>query len=723
MIRKTSFALTLCALLVSVPQANASFDMTNCQWGEETCLLAGDPVLTPYNDSRDNLLRLLSEAKSFLLPVQALPSDITRSREFYFAVHPQWEEEQTPSTTAKEQSENQTLDQQMIELKIDPLQFTSSGNSERLGIPDYDRENRFVSYTLDAVSQFNAALLADTTLTPEQRHTLALVRIKQFYTTDIQKLSEELNSFPVGSNAHLFSRYITGVAHFYDGDYDAATEAFTTLLKAGQPWLAETAQYMLMRTALNKSSQNSDGQFGEFDIGRINREYALLAQKEAQTYLHSWPEGRYVDSARGMLRRINWYLQEWQPLAGLYEEAFMRAASAQELRGLVSEYDNVIGALFLEQPARESFPGAPLVSYVELLRSLRTDNEGKTALDQELLDASKPVFEESGKLSLWRNLQLNLWQLTGNETAILQAVVPAKTLPPHDILAFSEQVLYGEALMGQKQWPQARDFWLSLLKLSQDYEQQQYLQAKLAATLVYSGDLAAIFAPDSAVTNLRFRSRVLKTQASLDLLRQQAMQGPNSEERTIALHTLLIRDLTENRFDDWLNDKKLIDTITSPVIGNAFDDVDLSVFGWNGNAVEVGYMCRSLDDTVTVLSKNAEDAHALNCLGEFFRNTQARVNLWKDNAGNDALEAAISLEHPRGQYDRQQYYQQIITSSKAEPEDKSFALYRAIMCYAPSGMNDCGGESVDKLQRKGWFTLLKTQFPGSPWAQDLKYYW
>ncbi|MEX1761037.1 hypothetical protein WMQ20_31105, partial [Escherichia coli] len=271
-----------------------------------------------------NLLRLLSEAKSFVLPVQALPSDITRSREFYFAIHPQWMAEQSSPTAANAQPEIQTLDQQMIELKIDPLQFTSSENPERLGISDYEGENRFVSYTLDAVSQFNAALLADTALTPDQRHTLALLRIKLFYTNDTQKLSEELNSYPVGSNASLFSRYITGVAHFYDGNYDAATQDFTTLLKAGQPWLAETAQYMLMRTALNKSSQNSVGQFGEFDIARINREDALLAQKEAQTYLQSWPEGLYVDSARGMLRRINWYLKEWQKLAGLYEEAFMR---------------------------------------------------------------------------------------------------------------------------------------------------------------------------------------------------------------------------------------------------------------------------------------------------------------------------------------------------------------------------------------------------------------
>ncbi len=134
-------------------------------------------------------------------------------------------------------------------------------------------------------------------------------------------------------------------------------------------------------------------------------------------------------------------------------------------------------------------------------------------------------------------------------------------------------------------------------------------------------------------------------------------------------------------------------------------------------------MCRSLNETIGTLSKNPDDAHALNCLGEFFRTSQTHVDLWKDSAGNGVLEAAIDRKRPVGQYDRQSYYQQVITSPKAEHEDRSYALYRAIMCYAPSGTNECGGEEVDKQQRKGWFTQLKTQYPGSPWAQKLKYYW
>lgn len=714
MVRKTPLALSFCVFLASAPQAFASFDMADCNWSDDRCLLKGDPVLTPYNDSRDNLLRLLSEAKSFALPVQTMPVDITRSRDFYFAYHPQWDAmDVSPAPTGEIQNEQQLLLQQITALQIEPIEINSED------VP----ENRFVSNNADSISQFYAALLSDNALTAEQKHALAQARMGLYSGATPEQITASLATLPADSPSGLYKRYLTAAARFYAGDYDTATQEFTQLIDCDRPWLAETAQYMLMRTALNKSSQNSVGQYGDFDIARINRDDALLAQKAAQSYLQRWPEGQYADSARGMLRRINWYLQDWGQLAGLYEQALQQSADAQALRTMVVEYDNVYGMQFYDQSMVEAFPDAPLVSYTELLRALRLNSDQQPTLTQAQLDASKPVFEKSGKLALWRDLQLNLWMATNNYAAILQDVTPGAKLPAHDILAFSEQVLYGEALMGQKQWSAARDFWQQLLKLSQDNEQQQYVQAKLAATLVYSGDIAAIFAPDSAVTNLRFRARVLKTVATPEQLRQQVHQGPNNEERTIALHTLLVRDLTENRFSDWLSDRKLASAITPPVIGEAFDDVNLSTFDWNGEYAEAGYICRSLDETVTVLSKKPGDAHALNCLGEFFRTSQTHVDLWKDSAGNGGLEGAIVRKHPFGQFDRQSYYQQVITSADAEHEDRSYALYRAIMCYAPSGMNECGGEEVDKLQRKGWFTQLKTQYPGSPWAQKLKYYW
>ncbi len=714
MVRKTTLAISVSALLASAAPAFASFDMEDCKWSDEHCLLKGDPVLTPGNDSRDNLLRLLSEAKSFTLPVQSIPADITRSRDVYFAYHPEWDDLEDPAPAAVDKpAEESPLNKQLAALQLEPVETDQDG----------EQENRFVSNNAGSLSQFFAALLADDSLTAEQRHALAQARLGLYAGASDEQISASLATLPADSAALLYKTYLTGAARFYAGDYEGADRAFAPLIDSDRPWLAETAHYMLMRTALNKSSQNSMGEYGDFTIDRIDRPAAEQAQKAAQAYLQRWPEGRYADSTRGMLRRINWYLQAWPQLAGLYEQQFQHAADAGALRGLVIEYDNVYGMQFNGRAVREAFPDAPLISYIELLRALRLNSDEKPTLTQDDLNSSKPAFEQRGKLALWRNLQLNLWQATDNNAAILQAVKPAEQLPPHDILAFSEQILYGEALMAQKQWPAARDFWLKLLKLSQDAEQQQYVQAKLAATLVFSGDTEAIFAADSAITNLRFRSRVLKTVASPERLRQQASQGPNNEERTIALHTLLVRDLTENRFSDWLKDRKLASAITHPVLGKAFDDVNLSAFDWNGDAAENGYVCRSLNETVHVLSQNANDAHALNCLGEFFRTSNTHVDLWKDSAGNDVLEMAIHRKTPYGQFDRQAYYQQVIAAPKAEPEDKSYALYRAIMCYAPSGMNECGGADVDKAQRKSWFSQLKTQYPGSPWAQKLKYYW
>ncbi len=714
MVRKTTLAISVSALLASTAPAFASFDMEDCKWSDEHCLLKGDPVLTPGNDSRDNLLRLLSEAKSFTLPVQSIPADITRSRDVYFAYHPEWDDLEDPAPAAVDKpAEESPLNKQLAALQLEPVETDQDG----------EQENRFVSNNAGSLSQFFAALLADDSLTAEQRHALAQARLGLYAGASDEQISASLATLPADSAALLYKTYLTGAARFYAGDYEGADRAFAPLIDSDRPWLAETAHYMLMRTALNKSSQNSMGEYGDFTIDRIDRPAAEQAQKAAQAYLQRWPEGRYADSTRGMLRRINWYLQAWPQLAGLYEQQFQQAADAGALRGLVIEYDNVYGMQFNGRAVREAFPDAPLISYIELLRALRLNSDEKPTLTQDDLNASKPAFEQRGKLALWRNLQLNLWQATNNNAAILQAVKPAEQLPPHDILAFSEQVLYGEALMAQKQWPAARDFWLKLLKLSQDAEQQQYVQAKLAATLLFSGDTEAIFAADSAITNLRFRSRVLKTVVSPERLRQQASQGPNNEERTIALHTLLVRDLTENRFSDWLKDRKLASAITHPVLGKAFDDVNLSAFDWNGDAAETGYVCRSLNETVHVLSQYANDAHALNCLGEFFRTSNTHVDLWKDSAGNDVLEMAIHRKTPYGQFDRQAYYQQVIAAPKAEPEDKTYALYRAIMCYAPSGMNECGGADVDKAQRKSWFSQLKTQYPGSPWAQKLKYYW
>lgn len=45
------------------------------------------------------------------------------------------------------------------------------------------------------------------------------------------------------------------------------------------------------------------------------------------------------------------------------------------------------------------------------------------------------------------------------------------------------------------------------------------------------------------------------------------------------------------------------------------------------------------------------------------------------------------------------------------PDDKAYALFRAVNCYAPSGANACGGKGVDAVVRKAWFQRLKRHYP------------
>ena len=715
---KTMLALAVTA--AASLSAHASSDMGSCPWGYEGCFLASPPVLDTSNDSRDNLLRLTGEKHAFTPLRQPVPDDITRSRSYYFGPHiDEWYNADAPDEETASPLAETAFDERLKALNLSADEIND--NTFR----GDDASGRFISNSPESASALFAALLADTSLTPDQRTTLARARLAVPGGAELQTMLSEL-PYAEGSAA-AFRDYLLAADHFYQGDYAPAAAIFTRLKDSPQPWLAETATYMLMRTALNQSTANASGEYGEFMVLKVDKAAADRAQAWAESYLQRWPEGTYATSTRGLMRRISWYRQDWDRLAALYEQAFAQAQSGEALVALIAENDSKLQSKDLSgyDDFFISAPDAPLITFTQTLRLMRATecDDNAPCVDDAFLQAIKPIFDNSGKPELWRYLSLRHQYAQKAYPAVVSAIKPAESLPASDILLFSEQALYGEALMAQKQWPAARSHWLHLLGLSKDFEQQQYLQAKLAATELESGNVDAVFAADSAVTSLRYRSLVLKTKASADLLRQQVINGPNSEERTIALHTLLMKDLIDGRYGEWLTDKKLASHISRPVIDEAFSDVSLTVFDWNGKQTEQGYYCAALANTVTVLAKNPGDAHALNCLGEFFRTTQARVNSWKEAEGNDALSSAVADALDNGKPDRQRYYQQIITDNKAEVEDKAYALYRAVRCYAPSGYNDCGGEEVDKRKRKGWFTQLKTQYPGSPWAQKLDYYW
>lgn len=229
MVRKTPLAFALCTLLTAAPQAFASFDMEDCKWSDDSCLLKGTPTFNPENDSRDNLLRLLSQEKSFVLPVQSMPADITRSRDFYFAYHPQWDEAAPQTAAAQASAADSPLSRQMAELNI---------SADEININDAELENRHVSNNAGSVSAFFAALLADSTLTAEQRQALAQARMGLLSGATREQIESSLATFPADSQALPYKSYLAAAASFYAGDYASAKRDFTQLATSDRPWLA-----------------------------------------------------------------------------------------------------------------------------------------------------------------------------------------------------------------------------------------------------------------------------------------------------------------------------------------------------------------------------------------------------------------------------------------------------------------------------------------------------
>ncbi len=93
--------------------------------------------------------------------------------------------------------------------------------------------------------------------------------------------------------------------------------------------------------------------------------------------------------------------------------------------------------------------------------------------------------------------------------------------------------------------------------------------------------------------------------------------------------------------------------------------------------------------------------------------------LEKDRGGNDVLDVATHAEERPGVPHRLALYQQVIADAKAEPEDKSYALYRAVMCYAPSGYNDCGGKDVDKAVRKALVPAVEEPLSSEAYGPEI----
>lgn len=551
-----------------------------------------------------------------------------------------------------------------------------------------------------------------------------------YWLTDGQRTAAPTPAWPVtvtSRQGREFLDYLVASAAFYGEDWAVARSTFASLASASDPWVKETARYMLGRVDLNAAQAGSFDEWGFFNGGdSVDKQAAAQGGKALAAYLKAYPRGLYASSARGLERRALWLGGDLAALADAYENLLdgVTPGSAAEV-DLVQEIDN---KLFMAKGAGEAIDTPLLLATYDLMRMRASVNEGygygPKPIDEGELAAQEPLFARHKDLYGFLRATYSFY-VGGNAPDVLERIPDASTGTSYSALDFSRQILRGQALAALKN-PGEEAFWLRLLNGTTGLYQRPSAELGLALHWERAGKLASIFADNSPIEDTMIRKILLEQSASPEILRAQAgnLARPQAE-RELALFTLLYKQLAYGRYSAFTSDLALLpadavsDTGLWQLTGNERPPVGLFTSGRFSD----GYACPSLRETASSLARNARDVKARLCLGEFYRlngfDYFAQFSTRPD-AGN--LGGAPSLftgkESGRGDL-----YSSVIADAAAPRADKAYALYRAVMCYAPSGSNSCGGDDVDLDQRKAWFNALKRQYADTKWARELKYYW
>ncbi|AMS19554.1 outer membrane assembly lipoprotein YfiO [Pseudomonas synxantha] len=677
---------------------------------------SNQPFLSPGNDSRVNLRLLLADKKAAPLTPNTLGED-DLAQGFGPVPFPVYR--LVPVPAANDEPDNKADDSRTAELDtlLQPLgikreEYKTAGEAFLNGEGSRCRSNSDDS----ATAFISQVIKAD--MPPAERDLLVKARLQLLTTCDFTGQVVDAQLTP-SANAQLFRTYLQAAADFYGGRFVYAERGFAAAATSDLPWLKETALYMTARTSLNRAQAEAFDEYGMPQREHVDKSALSDAEEGFLGYLKHYPQGDYVASARGLLRRVHWLANDDAKLAEDFTWQFTEATDAQRnvsVDELVEEAD--LKLLMVGNKAQNS----PMLQVVSDLMAMRAHTP--PLLSREDLDKQKSTF--ANEPALFDYLQAAYALYVEHQPSNALKHLPDSVPSSLDYFAFSQQTLRALALEAKQDWQGAEALWLQLLPLAKQPLQRDQLELALAMNYERSGQLAKVFATDSPISAKQVRYILLRNVAGPDLLRQQIAKASDPTERQSAQFVLLYKDLLHGQYATFADDLKqasLADDKLGTSLGYTYTSgQSLKLFQWNGDKAESGYACPSIAQTAATLQDEAKNPHALNCFGEFI----LRNGL--DGMPLEHPRAAGSLGSTESQFKGETFsrldgYKQVIANAKAPKTDKAYALFRAINCYAPAGYNSCGGEDVAPAVRKAWFRQLKTGFADTQWGKSLQYYW
>lgn len=707
--RSIFIGAVLLTLLLSArgAEACAGGDAAQGGWSldhKEYAGASGLPFLSPGNDSRINLQLLMLDAQPRMIKTLGSPLDASQDID---------------SASIFTISDLNSACERAPSVNAPALRGSDASPAFALG-----EGSRCLS--LEAGKQaFVQAVQAEGALTDAERTALVAARSRMTSSCDDKSGSASPAEDPFAgagkatAAARDFAAYLIGAKQFYDGAFDEALTQFGQLAKTENLWLRESARYMRGRALLNKAQK---GAFADFDgVAEpkvVDRASLAAAEAEFKSYLSAYPSGRYADSARGLLRRLYWLSGDKARLSAEYGAQIAHAADARSnlsIPALAQEID-----LKFLGDAKGQSRDPNLLAVMDLMR-LRA--VGRKAPDFPAADLDAQAADFAGHEALFAFLKAaRAYYADGDYPATLRllgAAAAGPLSPP--LLAFSREMLRGQALTASGQLQAAAEHWSALLpRVSQPW-QREAVELGLAISWERAGTVNKVFLPETRLASPRIRAILLRQVAGPILLRI-AVSDPKSipAERKLARIMLLFKEATRGQYAGFLRDYLPADlTQDDAEAGPRAGPIKSATFLWPGASAP--YNCPDLKAIVGELAGNPRATHGLLCLGEFVR-TASLDNFDFEHPQPDELGGGKSI-FPGAPFSRGEIYKKLIADPSTPDRDRAYALYRAIHCYAPSGINGCGGEDVDISQRKSWFNQLKARYGATSWAQGLKYYW
>ena len=662
----------------------------------------GRAMLSPGNDTRINIILLMRSLKGATTPAQSLsPAPKSADEQQYGRTFMSW------------LGLRQALWPQ-------PEAAAPAAQSEPSCAPPSD---------------FLAAIKADTGIPAAERADLA--RLRAAVGCDKPVVWDSKISSARGLE---FLAYLKGADAFYANNWHDAGAGFLALRKARNPWVAETARYMPIRIGLRSAVAAMGDSYGNLDRTKLDKDGVTQARDAIADYLKAYPAGLYAESAKGLIRRVLWLEGKDAELLPIYEqmlastpadsEAAADLAEEIDIRALGSGWDN--SAQSALKTLRTGGKTPLLLAIVDLFDMRGEAKDVK--LSQGDLAAQAGQFSARPELHSYLTA-LRAFQAGESPRAIMGMIPDAARASSYTPLAFSRQILRGQALAKAKD-PNEAGFWGELIRGADPLYQRPLVELGLAINWQRTGQVAKAFAPTSPIQDATTREILLQTVAGPAIARADARDATRpAHERDVARFVLIHKGLTHGAYRDVVNDLALVpaDAKAEGWLFSLIQQEQVPVGLFTKGKWSDGFECPALAQTAATLARTPGNIHAQLCLGDFWRlNGFDGFALFAPDKAPDALGSG-----PDGfagkPLARGAIYSAIIADTKAGPDERAYALYRAVMCYAPSGYNGCAGPintvremeaaEVPKSQRQAWFNQLKASYPNSIWAKRLRYFW